>query len=129
MNSTDFLILLALSATLIIASWVTGKFSGAVHSTLCASGGRIDITASGPITRSKIPNISVHDIQKIETIQGINPITALSLAFSAVGYFAALGGTVVKVSFKSEHSTGFFVVTEIDPEVTRMLSNPSLGST
>jgi hypothetical protein len=113
MNPSDFLILIGLAAAVVLTSWVTGKFSKAVHSTLCNRGGRIDVSASGPISRSKIPNISIHEIQSVETFHDLSPIAALGMAFSSVGYFAPLGGKVVKVTFKTEHSTGYIVVTEI----------------
>ena len=99
MNPTDFLILSLLVTVLVCISWVTGKYSKIQRSRLCKKGDQIDITASGPVNRSKVPNISTHSISKVEYIQSINPVNALVLAFSSYGYFAPLGGNIIKVYF------------------------------
>lgn len=117
MSTTDFLILSTLVIVLVCISWVTGKYSKIQRSRLTKKGDQIDITASGPVTRSKIPNIATQAISKVEYIQSINPVNALIVAFSSFGYFAPLGGDIIKVYFNGKDDSNFFVVTDIDSAI------------
>lgn len=127
MNSTDFLILSTLVIVLVCVSWVTGRYSKIQRSRLSKKGDQIEITASGPITRSKVPNISTQAITKIEYIQSINPMNALVLAFSSFGYFAPLGGNIIKVYFNGNGDASFFVVTDVDTVILDELKSRGMS--
>lgn len=123
MNLADILILSSMATLVVCISWVTGKYSKIQRSRLSRKGDQIDISASGAVTQSMVPKISTQAIIKVEFIPSINPVNALVLAFSSFGYFAPLGGNIIKVSFNGNGDVSFFVVTDIDSAVLDELKN------
>ena len=119
----DLLILTVLAVLVIVMSWIGGRFAKGPRAMLIDNGEFISISSSGAINSRKIPKIPSFSIKKIEYIEKINPLSALVLGVSAHGYFAALGGDVIKVYYVSGVKLDYFVVTDIERKLLDKFKN------